>query len=101
VGPVSRTWPAWGRAYNSPQARAMAITVAAVYEDGVLKPDRPLNLEEKSKVTVTIETPPLVPVDPDDPTGWKALDRLIGSVKGGLGDVSEKHDDYLYGDEHD
>lgn len=79
----------------------MTITVAAVYEDGVLKPEAPLNLKEKSKVTVTIETPEPAAVDADDPTGWKAIDRLIGSVKSGLTDVSEKHDDYLYGDPHD
>jgi predicted DNA-binding antitoxin AbrB/MazE fold protein len=34
----------------------MTITVAAVYEDGVLKPEAPLNIKEKSKVTLTIET---------------------------------------------
>jgi len=79
----------------------MTITVAAVYEDGVLKPETPLNLEEKSKVTVTIETPQPAAPDADDPTGWKAIDRLVGSVKSGLNDVSERHDDYLHGDPHD
>ena len=39
--------------------------------------------------------------DVDDPTGWKAIDRLVGSVKSGLNDVSERHDDYLHGDPHD
>jgi predicted DNA-binding antitoxin AbrB/MazE fold protein len=76
----------------------MTITVAAVYEDGVLKPEVPLDLEDKSKVTVTIEAPQGPKADDDDPTGWKAIDRLVGSVKSGLGDVSEKHDEYLYGD---
>lgn len=47
---------------------------------------------------MTIETAQAPDVDADDPTGWKAIDRLIGSVKSGLKDVSEKHDDYLYGD---
>ena len=79
----------------------MTITVEAVYEDGVLKPETPLNLEDKSKVTVTIEAPEPTKRDDDDPTGWKAIDRLIGSAKSGLKDVSEKHDDYLYGDPHD
>ena len=79
----------------------MTITVAAVYEDGVLKPEVPLDLKDKSKVTVTIETPQATAPNDDDPTGWKAIDRLIGSVKSGLGDVSEKHDDYLYGDPRD
>lgn len=79
----------------------MTITVVAVYEDGVLKPEAPLNLKEKSKVTVTIETPQPAAVDADDPTGWKAIDSLVGSVRSGLRDVSEKHDDYLYGDSRD
>jgi predicted DNA-binding antitoxin AbrB/MazE fold protein len=32
----------------------MALTVEAVYEDGVLKPAQPLPLQEHEKVTVTI-----------------------------------------------
>ncbi len=79
----------------------MTITVGAVYENGVLKPDAPLQLEEKAKVTVTIETPQPAEVDAEDPTGWKAIDRLVGSVKSGLKDVSERHDNYLYGDSRD
>jgi predicted DNA-binding antitoxin AbrB/MazE fold protein len=79
----------------------MAITVEATYENGVLKPHAPLQLEEKSKVTVTIETAEPTPLDADDPTGWKAIDRLVGSVKSGLKDVSENHDDYLYGNSRD
>ena len=34
----------------------MAITVEAVYEDGVLKPVQPLPLAEHEKVQVTIHT---------------------------------------------
>lgn len=79
----------------------MTITVGAVYENGVLKPDAPLQLEEKAKVTVTIETSQPPEVDADDPTGWKAIDRLMGIGKAGASDVSEKHDDYLYGDPSD
>jgi predicted DNA-binding antitoxin AbrB/MazE fold protein len=33
----------------------MAITVEAVYENGVLKPTQPLSLKENDKVRVTIE----------------------------------------------
>ncbi len=79
----------------------MTITVGAVYENGVLKPDAPLQLEEKAKVTVTIETLHATEVDAEDPTGWKAIDRLMGIGKAGASDVSEKHDDYLYGDPSD
>ncbi len=50
----------------------MTIDVDAVYEDGVLKPERPLALKDKSKVHVTIEAKAEELPDPDDPTGWKA-----------------------------
>ena len=33
----------------------MAITIEAVYEDGVLKPAQPLPLQEHDRVTVIIE----------------------------------------------
>jgi predicted DNA-binding antitoxin AbrB/MazE fold protein len=81
----------------------MTIDVDAVYEDGVLKPDRPLQLEEKAKVHVTIEVKAkaALPAADDDHTGWKAIDRLIGIGKAVAADVAEKHDDYLYGDPHD
>jgi hypothetical protein len=35
--------------------------------------------------------------DPDDPTGWKVVDRLIGIAKNAPPDLSENHDVYLYG----
>jgi predicted DNA-binding antitoxin AbrB/MazE fold protein len=35
----------------------MAITVEAVYEDGVLKPVQPLPLREHQKVRLTVEAP--------------------------------------------
>ena len=34
----------------------MAITVEAVYENGVLKPDQPLPLKDHEKVQVTVHT---------------------------------------------
>ena len=40
----------------------MTITIDAVYEDGVLKPAKPLPLKEREKVQVTIE-PELTWVD--------------------------------------
>jgi predicted DNA-binding antitoxin AbrB/MazE fold protein len=79
----------------------MAITVAAVYEDGVLKPEVPLGLKDKSKVTVTIEGPQGPKVAADDPTGWKAIDALRGIGKAVAPDVSTRHDDHLYGDPRD
>jgi len=72
----------------------MTIDVDAVYEDGVLKPERPLALKEKAKVHVTIEARPAAAtgaVDTDDPTGWKAIDALRGIVKGAPPDMAENH----------
>jgi predicted DNA-binding antitoxin AbrB/MazE fold protein len=38
------------------QGIVMPITVEAVYENGVLKPSRPLPLKEQEKVQVTVHT---------------------------------------------
>jgi predicted DNA-binding antitoxin AbrB/MazE fold protein len=80
----------------------MTIDVDAVYEDGVLKPERPLALKEKAKVHVTIQadadqTP--AAKDDDDPTGWKAAREFIGMWNGGTPgeNVGEEHDKYIYG----
>ncbi len=77
----------------------MTTAVKAIYEDGVFKPKEPVELEEHAEVEVLIPTLPKR--DPDDPTGWKAIDRLIGSLTSGASDVSENHDEYLHGDPHD
>jgi predicted DNA-binding antitoxin AbrB/MazE fold protein len=76
----------------------MTITVEATYEDGVLKPEAPLNLKEKSKVTLTIETPQETKTDDDDPTGWKTAERFIGMWKGAPeGDpIAREHDKHIY-----
>lgn len=76
----------------------MTTAVKAIYEDGVFKPKEPVQLEEHAEVEVLIPTRPKR--DPDDPTGWKAIDRLMGIGKAVAPDVSEKHDDYL-SDPHD
>ena len=79
----------------------MTIDVDAVYEDGVLKPERPLALKDKAKVHVTIEAKAeeaSAEAD-DDPTGWKAAREFIGMWKGGTPgeNVGEEHDKYIYG----
>jgi len=75
----------------------MTTPVKAIYEDGVLKPKEPLSLAEHTEVEVLVLQP--LARDPDDPTGWKAIDRLIGIAhdEAGPTDVSENHDEYLYG----
>ena len=81
----------------------MTIDVDAVYEDGVLKPERPLALKDKVKVHVTIEAPAeeASPAeDDDDPTGWKAAREFIGMWEDAPArsstSLSEDHDQVLY-----
>jgi predicted DNA-binding antitoxin AbrB/MazE fold protein len=76
----------------------MTIDVDAVYEDGVLKPDRPLALKDKARVHVTIEAQAEEASAADDPTGWKAIDRLIGRIEDTPpGEaIGRDHDKHLY-----
>jgi predicted DNA-binding antitoxin AbrB/MazE fold protein len=79
----------------------MTIDVDAVYENGVLKPERPLELEEKAKVHVTIEVrAEAAPTEHDDPTGWKAAREFIGMWKDAPArsstSLSEDHDPAIY-----
>jgi hypothetical protein len=80
----------------------MTIVVDGTYEgDGVLRLDKPVDLEKKAKVHVTIESEPEPPaIAPDDPTGWNAARRFIGMWKGAPGrtesSLSEDHDEALY-----
>ena len=82
--------------------RAVLIKGHKVGPDTV-KLDEPLpegmtDIEVVVRVREKSERPPL---DPDDPTGWKAIRRLIGAGQAVDPDVSERHDDYLYGDPAD
>jgi predicted DNA-binding antitoxin AbrB/MazE fold protein len=76
----------------------MSIKVDAVYEAGVFKPEAPLQLKDKSKVTLTIEEPHARVANDDDPTGWKAAERFIGMFEGGpAGEpIAREHDKHLY-----
>jgi predicted DNA-binding antitoxin AbrB/MazE fold protein len=77
----------------------MTIDVDAVYEDGVLKPERPLALEDKAKVHVTIEVKSETAASAEnDPTGWKAAEQLMGCITEELvaDDVVANHDRYIY-----
>ncbi len=78
----------------------MTIDVDAVYENGVLKPDRPLEIEDKAKVHVTIEVKTASPTEDDDPTGWKAAREFIGMWKDAPArsstSLSEDHDRAIY-----
>lgn len=71
------------------------MTVKAIYENGVFKPQEPVHLDEHTEVEVLIPVP--VNEDTDDPTGWKAAEALIGFVDDAPVDMAEHHDRYLYG----
>lgn len=75
----------------------MTISVDAVYEKGVLKLEGPVDLQDKTRVRVTIEAPETEPADDDDPTGWKTARELIGCIEDGPEDGAENHDRYIYG----
>ena len=49
----------------------MAIVVEATYENGVLKPERPLPLAERQKVQITIGTPTSPILQAYGIMGWK------------------------------
>lgn len=71
------------------------MTVKAIYENGVFKPQEPVHLDEHTQVEVLIPSP--ASPDADDPTGWKAAEALIGFIADAPSDMAEHHDQYLYG----
>jgi predicted DNA-binding antitoxin AbrB/MazE fold protein len=75
----------------------MPIDVDAIYENGVLKLKRPVDLPEKAEVHVTIEAAHGRAAE-DDPTGWKAARRFIGLWKDAPKDehIAREHDKHLY-----
>jgi predicted DNA-binding antitoxin AbrB/MazE fold protein len=70
-------------------AQAMTATIDAVYENGTLRPKKPLGLVEGAEVQLTIN----VPDEDHDP-----LDEVIGICTEGP-DISlaERHDEIIYG----
>jgi predicted DNA-binding antitoxin AbrB/MazE fold protein len=71
------------------------MTVKAIYENGVFRPQEPVHLAERTEVEVLIPVATLP--DIDDPTGWKAAEALIGFIDDAPADTAEQHDHYLYG----
>jgi len=72
----------------------MAITVEAVYENGVLKPSEPLPFKEHERVSITVE-PARIPI-------WERIAARVADIPpeefdklppGGAAHI----DDYLYG----
>ena len=72
------------------------MTVKAIYENGVFRPQEPVHLAERTVVEVLIPAARTSP-DMDDPTGWKAAEALIGFIDDAPADMAEHHDRYLYG----
>ncbi len=74
----------------------MTLKVPAVYENGVLRLSRRLNLPEHTHVDVQIE---LRPADTEPPSD-NVLQRLAALAADlGADDLAEQHDHYLYGTE--
>ena len=69
------------------------MTIKAIYENGVFKPQEPVHLDEHTEVEVSI--PVRVPLDASDPTRWKAAEALIGFIVDAPPDMAEHHDAYL------
>lgn len=66
----------------------MTITFDATYENGVLKPKKPLSLAEGAQVRVTLTS---VEEERDPLAG------VIGIGSSGRSDGAENHDHYIYG----
>ena len=82
-------------------ATATAVDVAVVFKDGVLKPEGDVRLadalKDSTRYRAHLEPVAVEAAVDDDPTGWKALDKLIGRIKDAPTDMAENHDFYLYG----
>jgi predicted DNA-binding antitoxin AbrB/MazE fold protein len=72
----------------------MALTVEAVYENGVLKPTQPLPFKEQERVTITVE-----------PAGPSLAERIAARAAALPPEVLDRlppdgasqHDHYIYG----
>lgn len=72
----------------------MSQTIQAVFEDGVLRPLERLDLEEQTRVQITIEAV----TAPSLSSGNEIEDPLAGlRVKTGLPDLAEQFDEYRFG----
>jgi hypothetical protein len=71
------------------------LSPRTIYENGVFRPQEPIDLQEHTEVEVVIPTP--ASPDAADPTGWAAAEALIGFIDDAPSDMAEHHDQYLYG----
>jgi predicted DNA-binding antitoxin AbrB/MazE fold protein len=68
-------------------------TIEAIYENGILRPLRPLQLQEHQAVRLVILTEDMEALAASQK---KALLDLAGIGRSGRSDVSTAHDTYLY-----
>jgi predicted DNA-binding antitoxin AbrB/MazE fold protein len=63
----------------------MALTLEAIYENGVLKPTQPLPLKEHARVQITVQTPPRDILQAQGIIGWKGdhetLERILAEAE--------------------
>ena len=74
----------------------MTITLGAIFDGRVLRPEEPLELKPNTRVLITIETLPVVETNP-----VSFLDTALSLGLQGPADWSTKLDDYLYGVQDD
>ncbi len=77
----------------------MTKTIEAIYEHGVFKPVKKLKLPLHERFKLVIS-----PIEEEAQAAKKHVERqrkallaIAGTAASGLGDVSAKHDKYLYG----
>ncbi len=70
----------------------MIKTVSAIFEEGVLRPESPLDLEPNKRYILTIQDE----AESDAGDVWETLARLSGAVEA-PSDWASEHDHYLYG----
>jgi len=64
---------------TEPGARAMSMTIEAIYENGVLKPTKPLPLAEHEQVQVTIHTSANWVQDTAGLLGWQGTSEELAA----------------------
>ena len=71
----------------------MNKTIRAIYQGGVFHPLEEVDLKDKSKVRVTVESRRATEKEAESPD-----DPIAGiSFSSGLGDLSQRFDDYRFG----
>ena len=70
----------------------MSITIDAVFDGEVLRPQEPLELTPNEHYSITIDVSPVS----GEVNAWKYLESIAGTIDGPT-DWSAEHDHYIYG----